>query len=112
MFSKAFIPYKGYYSSPFSKWQLTLAEEHAFLLAADTTRKWMESRQINPRDFDYLYLGFTIHQRQAFYGAPWVAGLIGADHVPGCNVSQACSTATTCLYYSAAGLKTECSIRR
>lgn len=105
MFSKAFIPYKGYYSSPFSKWQSTLAGEHSFLLAADTTKKWMESKQINPRDFDYLYLGFTIHQRQAFYGAPWVAGLIGADHVPGCNVSQACSTATTCLYYSAAGVE-------
>lgn len=105
VFTRAYIPYKGYYSSPFSKWQLTLAEEHAFLLAANTIKKWMESRQIDPRNFDYLYLGFTVHHRQAFYGAPWIAGIIGADHMSGCNVSQACSTATTCLYNSAAGIE-------
>ena len=29
MYTKAFIPYKGYYSSPFARWQGTLA----FLLA-------------------------------------------------------------------------------
>lgn len=105
MFTKAFIPYKGYYSSPFVKWQSSLAEEHAFLLAAHTVNAWMESRQINPRNFDYLFLGFTVHQRQAFYGAPWMAGLIGADHVPGLNISQACSTATSCIYNSAVGVE-------
>ena len=46
-----------------------------------------------------------VHQRQAFYGAPWVAALIGAEGTSGCNVSQACSTATTCLYYAAAGVE-------
>jgi len=60
---------------------------------------------IDPKGFDYLYLGYTIHQRQAFYGAPWVAALIGAEGAPGANVSQACSTATTCLYYAAAGVE-------
>lgn len=105
MYNKVFIPYKGYYSTPFSKWQSTLAREHAFLLAADTMKRWMGVRGIDPKKFDYLYLGFTVHQRQAFYGAPWIAGLIGAEHIPGCNVSQACSTATTCLYNAAVGVE-------
>ncbi|MBI5014952.1 MAG: thiolase family protein [Deltaproteobacteria bacterium] len=105
MFTKAFIPYRGYYSTPFSKWQMTLANEHSLQFAAATVSRWLGGKGIDPRTFDYLYLGFTVHQRQAFYGAPWVAALIGAEGMPGCNVSQACSTATTCLYYAAAGLE-------
>ncbi|MBI5017790.1 MAG: thiolase family protein [Deltaproteobacteria bacterium] len=105
MFSKAFIPYRGYYSTPFSKWQMTLANEHSLVLGAATASRWMAGRSIDPKSFDYLYLGYTIHQRQAFYGAPWVAALIGAEGTAGCNVSQACSTSTTCLYYAAAGVE-------
>jgi acetyl-CoA acetyltransferase family protein len=106
MFTKAYIPYRGYYSTPFAKWQGTLANEHSILFAARTASRWLEHKSIDPQGFDYLYLGYTIHQKQAFYGAPWLAALIGAESTPGCNVSQACSTATTCLYYSAAGLET------
>ena len=105
MFTKAYIPYKGYYSTPFSKWQMTLANEHSLVLGASTAARWLAARGIDPKGFDYLYLGYTIHQRQAFYGAPWVAALIGAEGTSGCNVSQACSTATTCLYYAASGVE-------
>jgi acetyl-CoA acetyltransferase len=105
MFTKAYIPYRGYYTTPFSKWQMTLANEHALMLGASTASRWLQEKKIDPKAFDYLYLGFTVHQRQGFYGAPWVAGMIGAAGTPGCNVSQACSTATTCLYYSAAGVE-------
>ena len=34
MLTKAFVPYKGYYSSPFSRWQGTLANENAIALGA------------------------------------------------------------------------------
>ncbi|MHB8763075.1 MAG: thiolase family protein [Deferrisomatales bacterium] len=105
MFTKAYIPYGGYYTTPFSKWQMTLANEHSLVFAASTVSRWLGQKGIDPKSFDYLYLGYTIHQRQAFYGAPWVAALIGAEATPGCNVSQACSTATTCLYYAAAGIE-------
>ncbi len=105
MFTKAHIPFRAYYSTPFSKWQMTLSTEHSLVLGANTASRWLAAKQIDPRQFDYLYLGFTIHQKQAFYGAPWVAGMIGAENTPGCNVSQACSTSTTCLYYAAAGLE-------
>ncbi len=105
MFTKAYIPFRGYYTSPFSKWQMTLANEHSLVLGAATASRWLAQKQIDPKAFDYLYLGYTIHQKQAFYGAPWVAALLGAEGTPGCNVSQACSTATTCLYYAAAGVE-------
>ncbi len=105
MFTKAYIPFRGYYTTPFSKWQMTLANEHSLVLGAATASRWLAHRQIDPKTFDYLYLGYTIHQKQAFYGAPWVAALLGAEGMPGCNVSQACSTATTCLYYAAAGVE-------
>ncbi len=104
MFENAYMPYRGYYSTPFSKWQMTLANEHSLVLAADTVKRWLDGKGIEPGSLDYLYLGYTIHQRQAFYGAPWVAGMIGAEGTPGCNVSQACSTSTTCLYYAASGV--------
>ncbi len=105
MFTKAYIPFRGYYSSPFAKWQGTLSTEHSLKLGAQTAARWFADKGWDPKQFDYLYLGYTIHQKQAFYGAPWVAGMIGAEEVPGCNVSQACSTSTTCLYYAAAGLE-------
>lgn len=106
MFTRAYIPFRGYYSSPFSKWQMTLANSHSLELAGSTTARWLDQKGIDPKEFDYLYLGYTIHQKQAFYGAPWVAALIGAAGAPGANVSQACSTSTTCLFYSAVGLET------
>ncbi len=105
MFTKSFIPYKGYYSTPFSKWQMTLQNEHSVVIGAATAKKWLETKQIDAKILDYLYLGFTIHQKQAFYGAPWAAAMMGAEHISGCNVSQACSTSTTCLYYAALGLE-------
>ena len=83
MFTKSYIPFRGYFSSPYAKWQGTLANFHSIELAAQTTRRWLEGRAIDPKLFDYVYLGYTVHQKQAFYGGPWTAALIGADHVPG-----------------------------
>ncbi|MBI5440432.1 MAG: thiolase family protein [Deltaproteobacteria bacterium] len=105
MFTKAYIPYRAYFSSPFSKWQMTLANSHSLELAGQTVARWLASKQLDPKQFDYLYLGYTIHQKQAFYAAPWVAALIGAEGTPGCAVTQACTTSATCLYNSAAGIE-------
>ncbi|NTU59438.1 MAG: thiolase family protein [Deltaproteobacteria bacterium] len=105
MFKNAYIPYKGYFSTPFSKWQMTLANEHSLVFGASTAARWLQGKNIDPTGFDYLYVGYTVHQRQAFYAAPWVAALIGATGTTGAAVSQACSTATTCVYNAAAGIE-------
>lgn len=106
MLTKAFIPYKGYYSTPFSRWQGSLANEHAVILAGNTSKRWLADKDWDPRMFDYLILGMTIGQPQWFYASPWAAALIGATDAPGVTISQACTTSATCLFQAAVGIET------
>lgn len=106
MLKKAFIPYRGYYSSPFAKWQGSLANEHSIVLGARTAGAWLEAKKISPDMFDYLILGATVGQPHIFYGGPWASALIGAENIPGCLISQACSTSTTVLFQAAVGIET------
>lgn len=106
MLTKAYIPYKGYYSTPFCRWQGSMANEHALILGAETSRRWLAEKNWDPAMFDYLFLGMTIGQPQWFYGSPWAAALIGAAGIPGMTISQACTTSTTCIYQAAVGIET------
>ena len=106
MLSKAFIPYGGYYSSPFVRWQGTLANANAITLGAETSQRWLNEKAWDSKMFDYLILGITIGQPKLFYGGPWAAGLIGAEGIPGVLISQACSTSTTCIFQAAVGVET------
>jgi acetyl-CoA acetyltransferase len=106
MLTKAFVPYRGYYSTPFSRWQGALANEHAIVLAAETSKRFLAERKWDPGMFDYLILGMTIGQPQWFYGSPWAAALIGASSIPGMLISQACTTSTTCIYQAGVGVET------
>jgi len=98
MLTKAYIPYKGYYSTPFCKWQGSLENDNAIELGAKTSKRWFESRGLDQRELDYLYLGITIGQHRVFFGATWAAFLMGAPDIPGMTVMQACSTATTTVF--------------
>ncbi len=106
MLTKAYIPYKGYFSSPFSKWQGSFANEHSIVLGSRTAKEWLNTKKISPDAFDYLILGATVGQPHIFYGGPWASALIGAENIPGCLVSQACSTSTTVLFQAAMGIET------
>jgi acetyl-CoA acetyltransferase len=106
MLTKAFIPYRGYYSTPFSRWQGAMANEHAIVLAAETSKRFLMERKWDAGMFDYLILGMTIGQPQWFYGSPWAAAMIGAASIPGMLISQACTTSTTCIYQAAVGVET------
>ncbi len=106
MLSKAFIPYGGYYSTPFARWQGTLANENAITLGADTSARWLAEKKWDPKIFDYLILGITVGQPKMFYGGPWASALIGAVDTPGLLISQACSTGTTGVYQAAVGIET------
>ncbi|MDW7739308.1 MAG: thiolase family protein [Bacillota bacterium] len=98
MFSRSYIPYKGYYSSPFCKWQGSLQNDNAIELGAKTSKRWFESKNINPQELDYLYLGITVGQHRVFFGATWAAFMMGAPDIPGMTIMQACSTATTTVF--------------
>jgi acetyl-CoA acetyltransferase len=106
MLSKAFIPYGGYYSTPFARWQGTLANENAITLGAETSARWLAHKQWDPKMIDYLILGITVGQPKMFYGGPWASALIGAVDIPGLLISQACSTGTTGVFQAAVGIET------
>ena len=92
MFEKAYIPYGGYWSTPFCRWQGSFGHLHAMKFAAEIAAKALSERKISPDVFDGLFLGWTVPQQFGFYGGPWVAGLIGAPGLTGPMFSQACAT--------------------
>ncbi len=96
-FSKSYIPYGGYWSSPYAKWQGSFANLHALELAANTARRFFELRKVDPSKFDNLYLGQTIPQPRCFYGGPWMAGLVGNGDITGPVINQACITGVVCV---------------
>jgi acetyl-CoA acetyltransferase len=91
-FRKAYIPYGGYWSTPFCRWQGSLAHLNAVPFAAEIAVRALEERDISPQVFDNLYLGLTVPQKHSFYGGPWLGGLLGAETVTGPVISQACAT--------------------
>jgi acetyl-CoA acetyltransferase len=91
-FEKSYIPYGGYWSTPFAKWQGSFAALHPIKFAADVTQRALEEREISSDTFTALYFGNTVPAMHSFYGAPWLAGLIGAGDITGPVFSQACAT--------------------
>ena len=106
MLKKAYIPYRGYYSTPFAKWQGTLANENSIVLGAATSKRFFESKGWDPKTIEYVLVGSTVYQKQWFYSGPWAAALMGAEGSPGILVSQACSTSTFAIYQAGMGVET------
>lgn len=105
MYSKSYIPYKGYFSSPFSKWQGSLQGEHPVELVASTAKRWLAGKGVEASIFDYLFLGMTVTQKHQFYSAMWVGALLGNPNLNGLLIAQACSTSTTAINQAALGLE-------
>ena len=106
MLTRAFIPYRGYYSTPFTRWQGSLANEHSIILGAKTSKRFFESKSWNPREIQYVLVGSTVYQKQWFYSGPWAAALMGATEAPGVLINQACSTSAFTIYQAGMGLET------
>jgi acetyl-CoA acetyltransferase len=105
MLNKAFIPYKGYYSTPFSRWQGSMANENSIKLAGNTTKRWLAEKNWDAGMFDYLIFGNTIGQLHQFYASTWAAAIMGAGGISGVIVSQACTTSATCIFNAAMGIE-------
>ena len=91
-FEKAYIPYGGYWSTPFCRWQGSFAHLHSVKFATDVAAKALAARNISADWLDGLFLGMTVPQQFSFYGGPWAAGLIGAPGITGPTIGQACAT--------------------
>ena len=105
---KAEIPYGCYWSTPFARWQGALANLHSVQFAAHVARHELARRSIDPKVFDYGVLGFSVPQKHSFYGLPWLAGLVGAGHIGGPTLMQACATGVRVLL--AATQEVECEL--
>ncbi|MBX3261118.1 MAG: thiolase family protein, partial [Labilithrix sp.] len=97
----AFIPYGSYFSTPFAKWQGSLANVPSTDLLVHAARAFLDGRGLPPTAFDYGVLGVTVPQRQVFYGLPWLLGRLGATAVGGPTIAQACATSARCLAVAA-----------
>jgi acetyl-CoA acetyltransferase len=91
-FQQAYIPYGGYWSTPFCRWQESFAHLNAIPFAAEIAVRALEERGVSPEVFDGAYFGITVPQRHAFYGGPWLTGLLGATTITCPMIGQACAT--------------------
>ncbi len=103
------IPYGAYWSSPFAKWQGALSHLHSVEFAAVTAKRALALRRIDPNVIDFGVLGLTIPQKGAFYGLPWLMGQIGAGHVAGPTINQACATGVRSLFAAASEVAAGCA---
>ncbi|MDP6499682.1 MAG: thiolase family protein, partial [Candidatus Marinimicrobia bacterium] len=90
-FTNAHIPYGAYWSTPFCKWQGSFSDLHPLKFAAGVAKSSLAARQIEVDAFDALHLGTTVPSKSSFYGAPWVAAMVGAEGITGPMVAQACA---------------------
>ncbi|BBO91916.1 thiolase family protein [Desulfosarcina ovata] len=101
MFSKAFVPYKGYWSSPFSRWQGMIQNEDSVYLGASAAKQFFALRGYTVDLFDSIVFGTTIPQKSWFYASPHFASLMGNPMISGPLMAQACATSTVSLNYAA-----------
>jgi len=106
-FKKAYIPYKGYYSTPFCRWQGSMQYDNAITLGANTARRWFLEKKIDPTIIDYLFFGTTVAQHHWFFSHQWSGSILTDEkkYVPGLFIHQACSTSTTILNLCALNLE-------
>ena len=89
---KAHIPYGAYWSSPFCRWQGAFANIHAFELASAVGKLALAQRRIDLASVEMGVLGSTVPQKGSFYGLPWLSAQLGAPHLAGPTIAQACAT--------------------
>jgi acetyl-CoA acetyltransferase len=104
-FNNVWIPYGGYWSTPFCAWQGAFATLPPIPFAAEIAARALTERGIAAADIDGLCLGTTVASKHSFYGAPWFAGLAGLGHVGGPTINQACATSVRCLVQGAQELE-------
>ncbi|WP_394790812.1 thiolase family protein [Rhodoferax sp.] len=97
----AYIPYGIYWSTPFAKWQGSLANLNALPLAAAVGKQALAARGFDMAQIDLAILGLTNPQKGSFYGLPYVTGMMGIDRVAGPTIQQACATSVRALQMAA-----------
>ena len=91
-FEKTYVVPGSGWTTPFCKWQGKLSALHPLKLAAEMAHARMQALDLTAGDLAGLHLGVSVPQHQGFWGAPWVAAMMGHDQLTGPTISQACAT--------------------
>ncbi|MGH8991974.1 MAG: thiolase family protein [Acidimicrobiia bacterium] len=103
----ACIPLGLAWSSPFVRWQGSLADVSSLEMAVSVTKEALARRDADPSVITRLVMGWTVPQRESFYGAPTLAARLGATGVSGAMLSQACATGVATVEAAAATVALE-----
>ena len=106
-FERATLSAAHLWSSPFVRWQGSLAEVSSLDLAVAVTRDALAARAFDGARVAQLVLGTTIPQPGAFYAAPWIAARLGLAGISGPHIAQACATSVACLVAAAQAVEVE-----
>ena len=69
-FEKVHIPYGGYWSTPFCRWQGSLSEEHPIRLAASCAGALLDKAGCERESLDGIHFGMTVPQHKSFWARP------------------------------------------
>jgi acetyl-CoA acetyltransferase family protein len=100
-YANTVIPLRAAWSSPFLRWQGPAADVNSLDLAQQVTARALDEGGIE-WPVEELVLGWTVPQKEAFYGAPTLAARLGFPGVSGPMVSQACATSVAAIHAAAA----------
>ena len=104
-FANVWIRDRGYWSSPFHRWQGAFADSSPIDLAVECGLRASALGRIDLEAVDQLHLGVTVPSPGVFFGAPRLASLLGAPaSVTGPTISQACATSAAVLASAAAAI--------
>jgi acetyl-CoA acetyltransferase len=95
------------WSSPFVRWQGSLADVSSLDLAVAVTRDALAARTFDTGRVAQIVLGTTIPQQGAFYAAPWIAARLGMEGIGGPHIAQACATSVACIVAAATAVEVE-----
>jgi acetyl-CoA acetyltransferase family protein len=95
------IPVGAAWSSPFVRWQGSLADISSLDLAEQFTSRALAGGGVE-WPFTQVVLGITIPQRESFFGTPTLSARLGLGHLSGPMVAQACATSVACIHTAAA----------
>ena len=105
-FEHAALPLTMLWSSPFVRWQGSLADVSSLDLAAAVTGDALAQRHVEGDAIDHIVVGLTVPQPHSFYAAPWLAARLGLPGVSGPLVAQACATSVACVVAAAVEVET------
>jgi acetyl-CoA acetyltransferase family protein len=101
-FERAAFSLSHAWSSPFVRWQGSLADVSSLELAVAVTGDALKEREVDRKAIDQVIFGCTVPQPSSFYAAPWVSAQLGLDGVSGPHIAQACATSVACIVAAAA----------